>query len=357
MGAENLMDKREPKPLVTNPEVLKQAILYKINTRISARGEIVFPCVPAMLDHYFRWIETLFNTLGRPLPPEKQAELRQLLATKLADGFRASSGSMLVLQYESVQPPQTGLACKLLIATSTVGDQYKTWIETREPPLFGAHPDAKLMAVATQLGNPAQVRVLDIGAGTGRNTLPLARRGHPVDAIELTATFAEQLQAAVDAEKLPVTVIHGDILDPLIRMRPAYYQLAIAAEVITHFRDIDQVRLFLAKMCDFLCPGGQLLFNTFLAAEGYEPEPAARQVAQLSWSSLFTRPELAQAMEGLPLTLVSDELVFEYERHHLPADAWPPTPWFPSWATGGDVFPIANGRPPMELRWILCRRL
>lgn len=356
MGAESTTNETEQLPLVVNPDILQQAILYKINTRINARGELVFPCIPGMIDHYLKSIEKLFTTLDRPLPEERKDELKKLLATKLEQGYRSSTASTLILQYESVQPPQTGLACKLIVATSTIGDQYQSWVDTREPPLFGSHPDAKLMTVATKLGSKEQVRILDVGAGTGRNTLPLARLGYSVDAIELTPAFAEQLQASAAAEQLPVTVIQGDVLDPLVRMKPARYQLAVAAEVISHFRDSDEVRLFLAKMCDSLCPGGILLFSTFLTVGDYQPDALVRQVAQLSWSTLFTPQELAAAMEGLPLVQISNELVFEYERHHLPAAAWPPTPWFPGWATGRDVFPMANGRPPMELRWILCRR-
>ena len=356
MGAETTIDQTAQLPLVVNPDIHQQAILYKVNTRVNARGELVFPCIPGMLSAYLKSIEKLFNTLDRPLPEDRKDELSKLLAAKLEQGYRTSTASVLILQYESVQPPQTGLACKVILSSSTVGEQYKNWIDTREPPLFGSHPDAKLMATAAKLGNPDRIRILDVGAGTGRNTLPLARLGYSVDAIELTAAFAEQLKTAATAENLPVTVTEGDVLDPLMRMKPARYQLAVAAEVISHFRDSDQVRLFLAKMCDFLCPGGVLLFSTFLTIGDYQPDDLVRQVAQLSWSTLFTPQELATAMEGLPLVQISNELVIEYERHHLPAGAWPPTPWFPSWATGRDVFPMANGRPPMELRWILCRR-
>jgi 16S rRNA A1518/A1519 N6-dimethyltransferase RsmA/KsgA/DIM1 with predicted DNA glycosylase/AP lyase activity len=36
--------------------------------------------------------------------------------------------------------------------------------------------------------------MLDIGGGTGRNTLALARRGHPVDVVEMTPKFADTIR-------------------------------------------------------------------------------------------------------------------------------------------------------------------
>ena len=133
--------------------------------------------------------------------------------------------------------------------------------------------------------------------------------------------------------------------------------MAIATEVISHFRNVDDLRLFLAKMSDVICSGGLLLFNLFLTANEYVPDELARDMSQLCWSSLFTSEELTIAMEGLPLVSVSNDLVIEYERQYLPETAWPPTSWFESWATGRDVFPLANGQPPLEFRWILCRRV
>jgi hypothetical protein len=177
-----------------------------------------------------------------------------------------------------------------------------------------------------------------------------------VEVLELAPVFVEELQGAAGEEGLSLKVKEGDILDPLVRMRPAFYQVAIATEVTSHFRSTDQLRLFLAKMCDYLATGGLLLFNIFLNVEGYEPNALVRQMAEQAWSTLFAEEELAAAMEELPLTVIANESALEYERQHLPPEAWPPTSWFQSWATGRDVFPIADGRPPMELRWILCRR-
>jgi hypothetical protein len=68
----------------------------------------------------------------------------------------------------------------------------------------------------------------------------------------------------------------------------------------------------------------------------------------------FTREELSKAMTGLPLTLVSDEQVLAYERAHLPE--WPPTSWYEGWSSGRDVFELAEGESPIELRWLTYRR-
>jgi 2-polyprenyl-3-methyl-5-hydroxy-6-metoxy-1,4-benzoquinol methylase len=348
----------EELPLVTDPTLLNQVILTKLNTRIYPRGELVMPCVPSMLEHYMERLNVLFQTLGRPFSEQELVQLRELLQRRLEEGFQASPHSNLVLRYEPAKPPQTGLACNLSTVVSSVADQYKTWVDNRQPPLFGSHPDAKVMAVAAEIGDdPAKTPILDIGAGTGRNTLPLARAGYLVHAIELTPAFVQQIQTVVNTEGLPVVVTQGNILDPMVRMRPAHYKLAIVAEVISHFRDADQVRLLMAKMCDVIRSGGYLLFNTFLAVDGYEPDPAVREMSQIAWSTIFTKAEITSAMEDLPLEIISEEPVFDYEKSHLPEEAWPPTGWFNNWATGRDLFPMADRTPPMELRWILCKRL
>ena len=358
MIANDTQIKTDQMPILTDQAVLSQVMLTKLNTRIYPRGELIMPCVPSMLEHYMERLKVLFQTLGRPFSEEELTQLRELLARRLQEGFQSSPHSNLVLRYEPAKPPQTGLACNLSTHVSSVAEQYKTWVDTRKPPLFGSHADAKAIATAAQLNsNPGKTPILDVGAGTGRNTLPLARLGYLVHAIELTPEFVQQIQGAANAEGLPVVVTQGNILDPMVRMRPAHYKLAIVAEVISHFRDADQLRLLMAKMCDVIRSGGLLLFNTFLAVDGYEPDAAVREMSQIAWSTIFTRAELAAAMEDLPLELISDEPVFEYEKEHLPPEAWPPTGWFNNWATGRDLFPLAEKQPPMELRWILCKRI
>ena len=63
-----------------------------------------------------------------------------------------------------------------------------------------------------------------------------------------------------------------------------------------------------------------------------------------------------QENEGLPFERVTDESVLEYEKEHLPAEAWPPTGWFVPWVAGQDLFDIPENRSPVELRWLAYRR-
>ena len=96
--------------------------------------------------------------------------------------------------------------------------------------------------------------------------------------------------------------------------------------------------------------------NIFLAKDGYEPNAAVRQLGQQVYTSIFTRTELATALSGLPLDLVSDDSVVEYERANLPAGTWPPTRWYERWASGQDVFELERDASPIEMRWLAFRR-
>lgn len=350
--------KGESELTVTDPKFLKQALLEKLRSLINVKGEFSLPCVPAMLDEYLELLHNLLKILGQSLTDENYDNLKQLINKGLVEGYKLSPHARLLVSFlpaEEVKGLASGITINTKVLVESVAQKYQLWPQIRQEPLFGSHPDAKVMAIAAQLGEPKTTPILDIGAGTGRNTIPLAKLGHPVDALELTPAFIEKLTAEVNNQNLPVKVFQGDILEPLLRMKVANYKLAIASEVLSHFRYSDQVRLFLAKMCDALRSGGLLLFSVFLAVDDYEPDKFVREMSEVSWSYIITRKELQAAMEDLPLELVSDESVIEYEQKNLPTEAWPPTSWYVNWAMGRDLFPISKN-PPMELRWILLKR-
>jgi hypothetical protein len=111
----------------------------------------------------------------------------------------------------------------------------------------------------------------------------------------------------------------------------------------------------LAAHC--LAPGGQLVFNIFVARDGYTPDDAARELGQQCYTSIFTSAELAGAASLHPLHLIADDSVHDYEKDHLPADKWPPTSWYAHWVSGLDVFDVAREECPIELRWLVYRKV
>jgi SAM-dependent methyltransferase len=328
----------------------------------SAIGELSLPCVPALHEYYATHILDVFKLLGVTLSESTAQKLREKVATELEDGFRISQHSRLVVKYKPAPPPRTGCQIEILHTVVSVKDYYEniirnfvgTDIAEPEKAVFGKYPHAKVLEVASKLGDPEHAKILDIGAGLGRNTIPLARLRHPVDAVELADILSRSLADTAEKESLPINLIKGDILDPLIEFSVGSYQMAILAELFSHFRTTEAVRLALQKACNAVLPGGFVLFDIFVATGDYDPDLAIRQTAQVLQSFLVTSDELENLLKQLPLEVISQESMYEYERDSLPAAAWPPSAWFERWSNGRMVFP--TGDSPISLCWILCRR-
>ncbi len=341
----------------TNQAVLHKAMLRRLPRRLGAAGVFVLPPVPSLHAHLTEQVHELFAATGRVFDEEETERLRAILKTQLERAYAASPYSRVLVRYQTQAPPATALTYDVQIELSSVADEYAQWVKTRTPPYFGVNPDAKVLECARALGPPAGVPVLDVGAGTGRNPLPPARAGFPTDAVELSPALASVLRAEVEKEQLPVRVFEGSALGEL-GVPSAHYRLLFMAEVVaSHIRSVDEIRLLAEGAARALAPGGLFLFNAFIAKDGYRPDAVARELSQALWCNLFTRADLATALQGQPFELVSDESTHDFELEHQPPEGWPPTGWFVSWARGLDLFELPSGRAPIDLRWLVYRRL
>ena len=331
------------------PSVLRQAIIRKLPNRLTAKAEILLPAVPGLADHYAQGLGATWAALGRHFSAEELDYLRQVLGDTLKQAFDASPYSRVSVAYETDPPPKTSLTWHISIRHSTIEAEYAEWVATRAAPLFGHYPDAKVMNLARSLGPPGEVAVLDVGAGTGRNTLPLAREGFQIDAVELAPALAQILREDVEKQNLPVRVFEGDILDSELSAPHGHYTLVLLAEVVaSHFRTIKQVRELFTAADRLLVPGGLLLFSVFIAMDGYKPDETVKAMSQVMWCCIFSRREIQDAAADLPFESVSDESTLEYEKTHLPAEQWPPTGWYEAWTAGQDLLTCRQVRAPWK---------
>lgn len=333
--------------------MLHDAMVRRLYRRSLAEGQITVPAVPGMIDEYVQLCANLCATLGVPYTPEQSIQLRKVLEGELAKAFTASQRSDIAISFHL--PFGTGLNYQVKAEWRTVEGDYDNWVATRPPPLFGTEPDARVVALAREAGDPPTVRVLDVGAGTGRNALALARLGYPVDAVEMAPKFADVMRSEAERESLGVRVIQSDVFTAVEGVHDEY-QLMVLAEVVPDFRTTHELRGLFELAADCLAPGGRLVFNTFLARAGYTPDNTARELGQQCNTMIFTRDEVTGAAAQLPLELVADDSAYEYEKAHLPEGAWPPTGWFEGWSSGLDVFDVPRDESPIELRWLVYQK-
>lgn len=110
--------------------------------------------------------------------------------------------------------------------------------------------------------------LLDVGAGTGRVSLDLARAGHAVVALDLDAVLLDALRERAAAEGLPVEAVEGDARDFDLRRR---FPLVLAPMQTIQLLGGPAARTaFLRRAAAHLAPGGLLACALADALEGFD---------------------------------------------------------------------------------------
>ena len=331
----------------------REAMTRILQRRAVVQGSITLPAVPGLLSEYVAMCLDTFAAVGVVFDDEQAAHLRSTLETQLTEAYSASPRSEIVIGYDV--PVGHVVTYTVTPRWRTLPEAYDAWVADREPPYFGTEPDARVWALSGAVDEPAGCRVLDLGAGTGRNALALARRGHPVDALEASPAFVEVLRTQAQQQGLDIRILPRDMFatsDDLHRD----YGLIVMSEVASDFRGTADLRRVFDLAAACLAPAGLLVLNAFVARPGYEPDDAARQLGQQTYTSVFTRSEVLAAAAGLPLELVDDHSVHDFEHDHLEAEHWPPTGWYIPWVSGQDLFALPREDSPVEMRWLVFRR-
>ena len=155
--------------------------------------------------------------------------------------------------------------------------------------LFTAEPDPALVELTAPL-RPG--RAVDLGAGEGRNSLWLARRGWGVTAVDGSAVALERLRAGAAAEGLSVATVQSDIGEFL--SRDETHDLVVIANI---HPEPERRTAMLRDAARAVAPGGHLfLVGHHLDSLGCDgPSDPAR---------LYTEAVLRDALPGLRILVL-----------------------------------------------------
>ncbi|GAA0593862.1 class I SAM-dependent methyltransferase [Streptomyces crystallinus] len=119
------------------------------------------------------------------------------------------------------------------------------------------HPLAvEELALVAPDADPAKPghRALDLGAGAGRHTMWLARRGWHVTAVDISAVALERTKQQATAENVEVTTVLAD----LDSYEPPQDTFGLALITYVHVEPAQRAML-LARAAKALAPGGRLV--------------------------------------------------------------------------------------------------
>jgi SAM-dependent methyltransferase len=144
--------------------------------------------------------------------------------------------------------------------------------------------------LAKRRGGP----ILDLGCGSGRVTVPLARDGHHVHGIDQSASMLAKLRARIaqlpTAAAQRITVATGDLCTFDV---PGRYPLAIAAfNVLEHLYTRGELHACLQRVAAALAPGGSFAFDVQMPDLAWLIRDPAKRWAK----TRFTDPVTGRAM-------------------------------------------------------------
>lgn len=147
------------------------------------------------------------------------------------------------------------------------------------------------LALWRELAAEADGSVLDVGAGTGRTTLDLARSGVEVTALDVEEPLLAELARRARAERLTVPTILADARELAVSSR--FAAILVPMQTIQLLGGAEGRARFLAAVRAHLRPGGLFAAALADALEGYDPsvsEPPLPDMADHDGTLYASRP-------------------------------------------------------------------
>lgn len=147
-------------------------------------------------------------------------------------------------------------------------------------------------------------RILEIGAGTGRDSFPLVERGAIVYQLDYSMNSLKIMKRIADEEKMDVRIIGGDTFR--LPFKDGSFDVIFHQGLLEHFRE-EKARDLLRENIRVLKSGGLLCVDVPQRYHIYtviKTTLIAIDKWFAGWERSFSVPELKREMEGLGLTTV-----------------------------------------------------
>ena len=184
-------------------------------------------------------------------------------------------------------------------------------------PLYAARQDVDFYLAEAKRTRGA---VLEVGCGTGRILLPIARAGGAITGLDGSPAMLDRCRTKLAAES---AAVQGRVRLTQADMREfnlgAVFPLIIAPfRVVQHLLTVDDQLKFLTRVANHLAPGGRLIFDVFnprfdmlVGHDGVEREDTPEQrlpdgralrrtyrIARVRWVDQVSEAELIYYVDG-----------------------------------------------------------
>ena len=145
---------------------------------------------------------------------------------------------------------------------TSIADHYETHLAEHYSWLFGGLPERtkENRAYFEKLGlrpEAAGGRALDIGCGSGFQSIPLAELGYHVTGVDLSKTLLDELGR--HAADLSIETVCDDILHYIVTAKPGLELCVCMGDTLTHLVSFGDVQRLLREVHRVLAPGGRFI--------------------------------------------------------------------------------------------------
>ncbi|MDA8360188.1 MAG: class I SAM-dependent methyltransferase [Actinomycetota bacterium] len=148
-------------------------------------------------------------------------------------------------------------------AEALIASQREHWEMTFDanPAMYGLEPSEPGRYAASRFASEGLTRVIELGAGQGRDTLELLRAGLEVRALDFTADALGSISAAAGSELAPhlATTVH-DVREPL-SFQSGSFDACYSHMLFTMALSSDELVALAGEVRRVLRPGGLCIYT------------------------------------------------------------------------------------------------